>query len=48
MSAVEKIKGDLAIGIEQLENGHYKTYTDANVMQLAEDVGRSGRERLKN
>jgi hypothetical protein len=42
------LKRDLAIGIEQLDNGHYKTYTDANVMQLAEDVGRSGRERLKN
>jgi hypothetical protein len=42
------LKRDLAIGIEQLDNGHYKTYNDANVMQLAEDVGRSGRERLKN
>ncbi len=42
------LKRDLAIGIEQLENGRYKTYTDANVMQLAEGIGRSGRERLKN
>ena len=42
------LKRDLTIGIEQLDNGRYKSYTDANVMQLAEDVGRSGRERLKN
>jgi len=43
-----KLKRDLATGIEQLENGSYRTYDDANVMQLAEDVGRSGREQLKN
>lgn len=42
------LKRDLAAGIDQLDNGRYQTYDDANVMQLAEDVGRSGRERLKN
>jgi len=42
------LKRDLAIGIEQLDRGRYQTYTDANVMQLAEDVARSGRGRLKN
>ena len=41
------LKRDLAMGIEQLDNGRYQTYNDANVMQLAEDVGRAGRERLK-
>lgn len=35
------LKRDLATGIEQLENGNYETYTDSNLMQLAEDVGRS-------
>lgn len=40
------LKRDLAIGIEQLEDGRYRTYDDNNVMQLAEDVGRSGRARL--
>jgi hypothetical protein len=40
------LKHDIAIGIEQLDSGRYQTYDDANVMQLAEDVGRSGRERL--
>ena len=42
------LKRDLALGIEHLETGRYRTYTEANVMQLAEDVGQSGRERLKS
>ena len=41
------LKRDLATGINQLDSGRYETYDDANVMQLAEDVGRMGRERLK-
>jgi hypothetical protein len=41
------LKKDLAAGIEDLERGRYRTYDDSNVMQLGEDVGRSGRERLK-
>ena len=41
------LKRDLAIGLDQLDSGRYRTYNDANVMQLAEDVGRAGRERLK-
>jgi len=41
------LKRDLAIGIEQLDNGRYQAYDDATVMQLAEDIGRSGRKRLK-
>ena len=40
------LKRDLAVGIEQLEDGRYRAYDDNNVMQLAEDVGRSGRARL--
>jgi hypothetical protein len=40
------LKHDIAVGIDNLESGHYRSYTDANVMQLAEDVGRVGRERL--
>ena len=40
------LKREVAIGVEDFERGRYQTYTDANVMQLAEDVGRSGRERL--
>ena len=42
------LKRDLAAGIEQLEHGRYRTYDDTNVMQLAEEIGRSGREQLKS
>ncbi len=40
------LKRDIAMGIEQLEDGRYRTYNDNNVMQLAEEVGRLGRVRL--
>jgi hypothetical protein len=40
------LKREVAIGVEDLARGRYQTYTDANVMQLAEDIGQSGRERL--
>jgi len=40
------LKHDIAGGIEDLERGRYQTYTDANVMQLAEDIGRSGGAQL--
>ena len=42
------LKTDIAAGLEDLDQERYQTYTDANVMQLAEEIGRSGRERLKN
>ena len=41
------LKRDLAIGIDDLDSGRYQTYNEANVMRLAEDVGLSGRDRLK-
>ena len=41
------LKGDITSGIADLDNGRYQTYDATNVMQLAEDVGRGGRERLK-
>jgi hypothetical protein len=40
------LKRGIAAGIEDLEHGRYQTRDDANLMQLAEDVSRSGRERL--
>ncbi len=40
------LKREIAIGIVDLEGGRYQTYNDASVMQLAEDVGRSGKKRL--
>ena len=41
------LKRELAVGIDQLEQGRYQAFDDTSVMQLAEDVGKSGRERLK-
>ena len=41
------LKRDLAGGLEQLDQGRYQTYDDTTVMQLADEVGRSGRQRLK-
>jgi hypothetical protein len=41
------LKRDLAAGLEQLDQGRYQTYDDTTVMQLADEVGRSGRQRLK-
>jgi hypothetical protein len=41
------LKRDIALGIEQLDSGQYQTYDDSNVMQLAENVGRLGRDRLE-
>ena len=41
------LKRDIATGIEDLDNGRFQTCSEANVMQIAEDIGHSGRERLK-
>ena len=38
------LKRDLAVGLEQLDQGRYRTYDDSNLMQLAEDVARSGQK----
>lgn len=41
------LKRDIMTGIDQLDSGQYRAFTEANVMRLAEDTGRVGRERLK-
>ena len=41
------LKRDIAVGIGQLDSGRYQTYSEANAMQLAEDIGTAGRNRLK-
>jgi len=41
------LKSEIMAGLDDLADGRYQNYTDANVMQLAEDIGRAGRERLK-
>lgn len=40
------LKQAIAVGIDDLENGRYREYSDSNVMQLAEEVGQAGKERL--
>jgi len=41
------LKHDIAVGIEQLDQGHYRSFDSAEVMKLADEVSRSGRARLK-
>ena len=41
------LKHDLAAGLADLENGRYQSYDESHVMPLAEEIGRYGRERLK-
>jgi hypothetical protein len=40
------LKRDIDEGIEDLENGRYRVYSETDAMRLAEEVGRRGRERL--
>jgi hypothetical protein len=43
---VAALKRELAVGIEDLIHGRFRTYNDTNIMQLADDVSRSGFIRL--
>jgi hypothetical protein len=36
---IAALKQDISAGIDDLENGRYREYSDANVMQLAGDIG---------
>ena len=40
---LDRLRQDIAAGIDDLENGRYRDYSDANIMQLAEDIGQAGR-----
>lgn len=40
------LKREIAIGVEDLEGGRCQIYDDTGATQLAEEIGRSGRERL--
>ena len=42
------LKQEIGAGIDQLDHGRYRSYDDANVMQLADEVAQRGRERLKD
>jgi hypothetical protein len=41
------LQREIAAGIDDLDNGRFATYAESNVMQFAEEIGRSGRKRLK-
>ena len=43
---IAALKRELAVGIEDFVRGRFQTYSDANVIQLADDIGRLGRTRL--
>ena len=41
------LKHEIALGLAQLERGQYRIYDEDSLMRLAEEVGSSGRKRLK-
>jgi hypothetical protein len=41
------LKRELAAGLSELDHGLYRAYSDANVMQLADEVSESGRKKLE-
>jgi hypothetical protein len=44
--SMKSLKSKIAVGIDDLNLGRFQTYSDADFMQLADDVGRLGRIRL--
>jgi hypothetical protein len=40
------LKHKITAGIESFVHGRFETYSNANIMQLADEVGRVGRIRL--
>jgi len=40
------MKKNIVAGVKDLDSGRFQTYNDANLMRLADEVGRSGRNRL--
>lgn len=41
------LKRDIAAGIDDLDRGRYRAYTEENAITLAEEIGQSGRQRMK-
>jgi len=41
------LKRAIAIGIEDLDNGRYQSYNSSNLMQLAKNISKRGKIRLK-
>jgi hypothetical protein len=44
--STKALKSAIATGIKELSGGRFQTYSDANIMELADDVSRLGRIRL--
>jgi hypothetical protein len=42
------LKREIGAGIDQLDHGRYRSYDDANVLRLADEVAQRGRARLKD
>ena len=40
------LKREIAAGVDDLNHDRFQTYNDSNLMKLADDVGRRGRNRL--
>ncbi len=43
---LEALRRDIAVGIEQLENGQYTEYDEESLSALSEDIKARGRKRL--
>jgi hypothetical protein len=46
IKAAAALKKKIVAGVQDLASGRYRTYDDATVMQLAEEVSLHGRARL--
>jgi hypothetical protein len=45
---LQSLKRLLDSGLDHLRGGQYEAYDDANIMRLAEEVGKTGRKRLEH
>ena len=43
----DALRREIALGLDDLAHGRFQTYTEDTLMQLANDIGRIGRNRLK-
>ena len=41
------LKEDISKGLDDLKAGRFQVYDETNIMQLVEEIGRTGRDRLK-
>lgn len=46
IKALVTLKKDIMAGVKDLDSGRFRIYSDANLISLADEIGRSGRNRL--